>query len=235
MVLKVAEQVETGNPWQRINGIRVVVAAFGIFYGLTGVIAGFFEILQGNTAPNGFVISTIGPNYSMADDFTYFAVTIIPNFIITGILAIIISFLIIVWTVAFVHKKYGVIILLILSITQMLVGGGWVIDLALITCILATRIDKPLNWWRSHIPQNIQLWLTKLFPFSIIVYAIVALSMNVLSVLGVNNEAFIDLIGILAAFMFIPIILMILGGLAQDIQRQSTLDLKQDMRQTSEE
>jgi len=219
--LKVADQVETGISWQKINGMRVVVAAFGIFYGLTGVIAGFFEILQGNTTPNSFVISTIGPNYSMANDFTYFAVTIIPNFLITGILAILISCLIIIWAVAFVHKKYGVTILLILSITQMLVGGGWVIDLALITCILATQIDKPLNWWRSHLPKNIQLWLTKLFPFSVIVYAIVALSMNVLSILGVNNKAFIDLIGILAAFMFIPIVFMIFGGLAHEIQRHS--------------
>ena len=197
-----------------------MVAAFGILYGITGIIAGIFEILQGNKAPDGLLISTIGSNYLMADDFTYFAVTIIPNFLLTGILAVIVSCLIVIWSVAFVHRKYGVPVLFVLSITQMLVGGAWVIDLALITCLLATRIDKPLNWWRSHLPQKIQLWLTKLFPFSIIVYAIVAFSMLILTILGVNNRTFIALIGILAAFMFIPMLLMIFGGLTYDIQKQ---------------
>ncbi len=205
---------------QNFNGTRVVVAAFGILCGLTGIIAGFFEILQGNNAPSGFVISTIGPNYSMADDFTYFAITIIPNFLLTGILAIIISSLVIIWSVIFVHKKYGVIILLALSIMQMLVGGGWVIDLATITCILATRIDKPPNWWRSHLPGNLRLWLAKLLPISLICYAIVAFSMLVLSILGVNDIVLIRFIELLAAVMFIPMLLMIFGGLAQDLQRQ---------------
>lgn len=205
--------------WQEISGVRVVVAAFGILYGITGIIAGIFEILQGNNAPDGFLISTIGSNYLMTDDFTYFAITIIPNFLLTGILAVIVSCLIVIWSIAFVHKKYGVPVLLALSITQMLVGGGWVIDLAIITCVLATRIGKPLNWWRSHLPQNIQFWLTKLFPFSIIVYAIVAFSMLNFTILGVNNRTFIDLISILAAFMFVPMLLMIFGGLAYDIQR----------------
>ncbi|MFX0050059.1 MAG: hypothetical protein ACFFAJ_06145 [Candidatus Hodarchaeota archaeon] len=82
--------------WQKINGTRVAVGAFGILCGLTGIIAGYFEIHQGNIAPSGFVISTIGSNYTMANDFTYFAVTIIPNLLITGILAIIVSSLVII-------------------------------------------------------------------------------------------------------------------------------------------
>ncbi len=215
---------------QNFNGTRVVIAGFGILCGLTGIIAGFFEILQGNNAPSGFAISTIGPNYSMADDFTYFAITIIPNFLLTGILAIFISCLVIIWSVIFVHKKYGVIILLALSIMQMLVGGGWVIDLATITCILATRIGKPLNWWRSHLPDNLRLWLAKLLPFSLICYAIVAFSMLVLSILGVNDIVLIRFIELLAAVMFIPMLLMIFGGLAHDLQRQINVDLAAEIK-----
>lgn len=210
---------------QNFDGTRVVVAAFGILCGLTGIIAGFFEILQGNNTPSGFVISTIGPKYSMADDFTYFAMTVIPNFLLTGILAIIISCLVIIWSMIFVHKKYGVIILLALSIMQMLVGGGWVIDLATITCILATRIDKPLNWWRSHLPDYLRIWLVKLLPFSLICYTIVAFSMLVLSILGVNDIVMIRFLEMLAAVMFIPMLLMIFGGLAHSLQRQINADL----------
>jgi hypothetical protein len=103
---------------------------------------------------------------------------------------------------------------------QMLVGGGWVIDLATITSILATRIDKPLEWWRSHLPKKFQYWLTKLFPPSLLGYAIISLSMLVLTIVGVNDVTVIQPMEILATTMFLPILLMILGGLAHDIQRQ---------------
>ena len=200
-------------------GIRSVVAAFGILCGLTGIIAGIFEVLQGNVATNGFEVSYIGPSYSMADDFTYFAITIIPNFLVTGILAIIVSSLVIVWSVFFVHRQYGTTILLVLSITQMLVGGGWVIDLALITCVLSTRIDKPLNWWRSHFPESVCKTLVKTFSLSFLMYAIIASGMLILSIIGVNDLALLGNMSTLATLMFIPILLMILGGLAQQIQK----------------
>jgi hypothetical protein len=205
--------------WQNVSGIRVIVAAFGVLCGLTGIIAGCFEVQQGNIATSGFVISTIGPNYSMADDFTYFAVSIIPNFLVTGILAIIVSCLVIMWSVRFVHKKNGVLILLGLSIMQMLVGGGWVIDLAIMTCVLATRINKPLNWWRSHLPAKLQPWLAQLLPFSLVLYTIISFGMLVFTILGVHDTTLIKSIEILAAIMFIPILLMIFGALSHDIQR----------------
>lgn len=213
-----------GFNWQNINGTRVVVAAFGILCGITGIIAGYFEIRQGNIAPSGFTISTIGSNYSMSEDFTYFAVTIIPNLLVTGILAVLVSSMVIIWAVKFVHKKNGVSILLGLSITQMLVGGGWVIDLALITCILATRIDKPLDWWRFHLPIKLQFWLTKFLPYSIGVYAVLSFIMLVLTVLGINDAIMLKPLELLATAMFVPIILMIFGGLTHDIQRRLNVE-----------
>jgi hypothetical protein len=198
-------------------GVRAVVAAFGILCGLTGIIAGFFEVLQGNVATNGFEVSYIGSNYAMADDFTYFAITIVQNFLVTGVLAIVISSLVIVWSIKFVQGKYGTTILLFLSITQMLFGGGWVIDLALIMCILSTRIDKPLNWWRSHLSEHLRLQLAKFFPISLVLYSILASTMLILSIIGVNDIALLRSMSPLAALMFIPILLMIFGGLAQQI------------------
>jgi hypothetical protein len=194
-----------------------VVAAFGTLCGLTGILAGFFELLQGNVTPDGYVISTIGSEYKMYKDFTYYAITIIPSFTITGLLAIITSSMFLLWSVKYVQRKNGALILLALSIIQMLVGGGWVIDLAVITCILATRIDKPLNWWRRNIPANIRTWLVKLFPFSLVVYGLISLSMLVLTIIGVNSEVLIRLLEPLAVTMFIPILLMIPGGIALDI------------------
>ena len=210
--------------WYDVDGTRLVVAAFGVLCGLTGVIAGLFEIRQGSVAPSGYVISTIGSNYATADDFTYFAVTVVPNMFLTGVLAVIVSCLVIIWSVRFVHKKNGPLILLGLSVAQMLVGGGWVIDLSVLSCILATRIDKPLNWWRSNLSSSLRLWLARLFPFSLVVYAVISFSMLVLTVLGVNDARYLKPMEPLAAAMFVPMLLMILGGLAHDVQRQMKAD-----------
>jgi len=206
-----------------LTGIKMVVAAFGLLCGITGIIAGIFEILQGNIPTKGYVISTIGPHYLMYEDFTYFAITIIPNFMLTGILAIIFSSLVILWSVKYVQKKNGVWILLTLSVSQMLVGGGWVIDLAIITCLLATRINKPLNYWRKNLPVNIRIVLVKLFPFSFYAYTLVSLSMLVLTIIGVNSYVLIKLLEPLAVVMFIPIILLIFGGITYEIQKQQII------------
>lgn len=204
--------------WRDLTGTRLVVAAFGILCGLTGIIAGYFEVLQGNITPDGIMISTIGSSYSMAEDFTYFAITIIPDLRISGILAIVFSCSVIIWSLRYVDRKHGALFLLGLSIAQMLVGGGWVIDLATITSILATRIDKPNEWWRKRLPENLRLWLVRLFPVSVIAYALISISMLVLTILGVNSESLIRLLEPLAASMFLPIILMMFGGIAHDIK-----------------
>lgn len=103
--------------WKNINATGIVVAAFAMLCGITGITAGYFEILQGNVATNGLIISTIGQEYIMWTTYsiydlmeTYSAITIIPNFFVTGILAIIVSCLVIIWAVGFIHKKHGVII-----------------------------------------------------------------------------------------------------------------------------
>jgi hypothetical protein len=87
-----------------------------------------------------------------------------------------------------------------------------------ITSILATRIGKPLNCWRRDLPFNVRIWLVRLFPFSLISYVLISLSMLVLTIIGVNSEALIKLLEPLAVAMFLPILLLIFGGLAIDIQ-----------------
>ncbi len=208
---------------QETNGTRVVVIAFAILCGLTGIIAGIFEILQGDKNISGLVISTIGPKYQMADDFTYFAISIVPKYYLTGILAIIVSSGFIIWTVKSVDKKHGVKILFGLAVVQMLVGGGWVIDLALITCLLATLINKPSNRWVQPLPSKFQAWLVKFFPYSLVFYSSISVLMLALTILGVNDIAMIQTLELLAILMFVPILLMIFGGLVKNSQRRESL------------
>lgn len=71
---------------KNINATKIVVVAFAMLCGFTGVIAGYF-VLQGNVAPDGLIISTIGPEHRMWTTYSiyelmepYSALTIIPNF-----------------------------------------------------------------------------------------------------------------------------------------------------------
>ncbi len=37
----------------------------------------------------------------------------------------------------------------------------------------ATRINKPLKWWRAHLPVNLRGFLAKLWPWSIVAFVLV--------------------------------------------------------------
>jgi hypothetical protein len=214
--------------WKNINATRVVIALFAFLCGFTGIIAGFYEVLQGNVAPDGLIISTIGPEYSMWKTYelselmeTYSALTVIPNYFVTGILAIIVSSLVIIWGVGFIHRKHGVIIFFLLSITQLLVGGSFVMDLAIITTVVATRINKPLIWWKNHLQSKAQKVFVKSWFWSLTAYVILSISMLGITFFGVNNESIHGVLNILAALMFVPLLMMIIGGFVLDIQSRT--------------
>lgn len=63
---------------KNIDATRIVVVAFAILCGFTGVIAGYFEILQGNVAPDGLIISTIGPEHSIWRTYSIIHVLVVP-------------------------------------------------------------------------------------------------------------------------------------------------------------
>ena len=126
-----------------MNALRVTSIAFGILCGITGVVAGFFLILQRIEPVSGIKISYIGTEYQMWEHETYFALTLIPNFLYSGIIALVISASLIYWTIFQLHsKKTGSTGFQILSIAQMLSGGAFVIDLALITFLLSLLLNN---------------------------------------------------------------------------------------------
>ena len=212
--------------WQNIKATRIVSVAFAMLCGFTGIIAGFFEVFQGNVAPDDLMISTIGPEYSMWKTYelselmeTYSALTVIPNFVVTGILAIVVSCIVIVWGIWFIHRKRGVTIFFLLSIFQFLVGGSFVMDLAIITTITATQINKPLTGWKKHLPSNVKAILTKMWSWSLLSYILLSTSMLGITVLGING-GFQEYLEILAALMFLPLILLVIGGFVTDAQKR---------------
>lgn len=141
---------------ENLRATRVIASTVGAFAGLLGIEHGIFEILQGYTTTGGLLIDAIGPQTGVAGSEP--ALTIIPNFFITSIIATIISIIVIIWAVKFIDRKHGGLILIILSIIQFLIGGGLApISLGIIAGLVATRINKPLNWWGNPANQSAKL------------------------------------------------------------------------------
>ncbi len=149
------------------SATRVTVSTFGALAGLAGIEHGIGEVLQGNIAPDGMVISS----WSGSELFRILAeepaMTIIPSLLVTGILAILFSLIFLVWATMFVQRKNGGLVLILLSIVMLLVGGGFGPPiLGIIVGATGTRINAPLTWWRAHLSIGSRRFLGKLWPWS---------------------------------------------------------------------
>jgi hypothetical protein len=99
------------------------------------------------------------------------AMTIIPDFGITGTLTIIMSLVAIIWAIGFIHRKNGGPIFLLLSIVLLLFGGGFIPPLyGFITGFAAKRIKpKPADWFVSPGGKTHNI-LALFWPGSLIVF-----------------------------------------------------------------
>ena len=164
---------------------RITVATLGTIFGISGMNHGFFETLQGNTPTHGMFIPAIGEAQRMWPHGSEYAFTLIPNFLMTGLAAMLIGLAIVVWSIGFVHKKNGPAILLILFVVLLLAGGGvaqvlffpWV-------CLISTQINAPLTWWRKHLPPKVQGPLSKMWIWCLAIISALLVFALVIGVTG---------------------------------------------------
>lgn len=103
--------------------IRITASAIGVLLGLSGILNhGIFEILQGYIKTDGFYIEAIGENHRYWLYGTEGAFTIIHNFLLTGISAILVGITIIFWSIKYIHIKHGATVFLALLILLSLSG-----------------------------------------------------------------------------------------------------------------
>jgi hypothetical protein len=210
------------------SATRVVASTFGVLVGLAGIEHGYFELLQGHVRPDGLMIEAIGPAQRFWEYGIELALTIVPSFLVTGILAMVFGLLVAIWSAAFVHRKYGGWVLLLLSITLFLVGGGFgPIFLALLASATATRIDKPLTWWRAHLPVSVRGFLAKLWPWCLVASVLLFVITVEMAIFGYPLLWFFGsdtTYAIQSALAYIMLGLMVLSvpvAFAHDIQRQA--------------
>jgi len=149
------------------NVTNVTVSTFGALAGLAGIEHGIGETLQGNIAPDGIVILSWPESAFFRILAGEPAMTIVPNLLVTGVLAILFSLIFLVWATMFVQRKNGGLVLILLSIVMLLVGGGFGPPLlGIIVGAAGTRINAPLTWWRPHLSVGLRRFLEKLWPSS---------------------------------------------------------------------
>lgn len=206
------------------NATRLTVSVFGALAGVSGIVHGIGDLLQGNKAPDGMFIVT-WPDSPFFDILAGEpAMTIIPNFLITGILAVLFSVIFLLWATRYVERKHSGLVLILLSVAMLLVGAGFgPFILGVIIGLTATQINSPLNRWRAHVSDGLRRFLSDLWPWAftaaLIAWLMLFPGINLIDTFIGVDSADIVYVLVLCAFGFL--LLTIFTALAHDTRKQT--------------
>jgi len=216
------------SSFQNLNATRIIATTIGVFFGLfSGVNHGFFEVLQGNKPTGGFYILAIGEAQRFWPLASEGAFTLIPNFLITGIVSMVVGVAIIIWSIWFLPTRHGRTVFLGLFILSFLVGGGiGQVAFFIPAWAFATRMDKPLTWWRKVLPRSTWPFLSRLWIVTlvlVIVFMLIGLEMAIFGLFpGLTDPVSIENTAML--FVFSATILCVvsfIAGFGHELQRMA--------------
>jgi hypothetical protein len=209
-----------------------VAATLGVLAGIGSIDHGLLECMQGFRPTPGLVVNALGPGYSWTvwTEGGEGAFTLIPNFLVTGIVATLFGLLMIVWALRFIHTQHGSAVFLLLGIASFLTGGGVAqVVLFMLTWGVATRIRASLMFWRWLIPPAARPALGRMWPWTLgaaTVLFLAALEIAVFGyVPGVSEQT--DLLHICWKILGVAMtldLLSILSAFARDIEVRARTD-----------
>jgi hypothetical protein len=147
--------------------------ALGVYAGLLGAAHGALEILQGSSAPGAFMIHAIGPpcQPELMWHGCFPAVTLVPSFRVTGILALAVSLAVAVWAALFVGRKRGGLVLIALALVMLPVGGGIIpVVIGIVAGAVGTRIHAPPARLEARLSGRSLGALAELWPWPLVAY-----------------------------------------------------------------
>ena len=151
---------------------RTVATVFGVLAGAAGLEHGIFEVLQGNARPGSLTFPSMGPPCVAEKTWNACepALSVIPSFLVSGILTIIISLAVLVWAARFLQRKNGGAILILLSVALLLVGGGFFPPLiGIIGGVAGIKINKPVS---GKPAGSLIRFLAKLWPWPLVLFVV---------------------------------------------------------------
>lgn len=211
---------------QNRSALQVFAATFGSIMALAGLEHGFGESLQGSARPAGLMIQSWPEAAFFRSLGGEPAMTVIPNLQLTGVLAVIASLVLLCWSLLYVQRKNGGLMMILISIALLLFGGGIFppVFAALIGAV-ATRIHTPLVWWRKRLPAGQRDWLAKIWPwaFGICVpsWLLMLVGPGILDYFfGIDPTA---MIGVFLLLVVASLLLTMVSSFARDLQAQTIL------------
>jgi hypothetical protein len=205
---------------------KFIVSVLGMMLGISGLNHGIFETVQGAVPTPGLIIQAIGDAQQMWVHGTEEAFTILPNFLLAGILTILFSLTIIVWTVFFIDRKHGPAVFLLLFVLLFLSGGGiGQIVFFIPTWLASTRIHKPLNGWRKILPEKTRRWVSKIWPATLAISLLAFFGALFIAIVGYvpgmsDPDQILYFCWALLVSALGLILLSMVSGYASDLQKQ---------------
>lgn len=197
------------------SAVRIVASSFGAFAGFGAVEHGIFEIMQGNTRPDGVMINSMGPPCQPEQIWNACepAMTVVPNYLVTGILAILFGLIGIIWSLFFIERKHGGLVLMLLSFAMLLFGGGiFPPVIGFIGGLVGTRINKPR---RADTPIR---FLAVLWPWTLILFFMLLFGQWIVG--AVSNEFMTQIMISNLVLVLVLLILSVLSAFAREISNQ---------------
>ena len=201
---------------------RITVSTFGALMGMAGIEHGIGEILQGNVHAEGLLF----PSWPDSAFFRMLsgepAMSIIPNMLATGVLALFFSVAYVTWAVGFPHKKKGPLAMMVLAAGMLLFGGGLFPPvLGFLIGLAAARIRASKGWWADKASAGLRRFFARAWGwiFALCVLGWLALfpGLNLLGYsFGVENKALTIAIILLA---LVTLTLTVISAYAHDAQR----------------
>jgi hypothetical protein len=197
---------------------------FGIIFGISGICHGVFEVLQGNKPTGGIFISAIGEAQRMWPHGNEYALSLIPNFLVAGIAAIIVGSALVVWSITGVQKAKGPIVFLILFMALLLTGGGVAqIIFFPFLWLVSTRINGSLSGWGRVLSKTAQRTLGRLWGIALVLGAVILSGILQIAITGyiplINDpETVLSIMLFALCAVMIVLPLTAISGFARDLE-----------------
>jgi len=201
------------------NATTKTISAVSWIVALAGIEHGVGEILQGNIRPQGLMIESWNhPAFNaMAGEPAF---TIIPSFLISGILSVLLSAAFLAAGIFCIEKKHGGLVLLGVSVLLFLVGGGFGPPLlGIILSAAGMRVQNSGAWWRKHASTTFRRRFSRIWRWMLVGTLAAWLAIFPGLVLVETLYPYVDvetMLALLVPTAFVTLLAAILSGFARD-------------------
>lgn len=199
----------------------ITASVLGAVIALSGIHHGYFEILQGNTATEYNIIQSIAPEHQRWTNGEE-AFTLIPNFLVTGIITVLTSIAIMIWSLRFLHTPYGPSIFIILFVFLTLTGGGIGHILFFIPVwLFSRRIRREISWRGGGLGNKTLALLSNGWIYFLVIAAflfILALEVSVFGIPGKSDNTISTVIYVSLLTSLVTLHLAFLSAFVRDIE-----------------